>query len=166
MKRNILGLVSLLAVVLIFACNKKDDDQPPYDYDKQAAIDEQSIKDYIAANNLTGYVRDTTGVYFKVLTNGQGGDTIKLTDRFNIDYKGFLLNGTRFDSAVGQTFGDMRLGQPGLIAGFKVGPMKTTKGGTVRYFIPSVLGYQYQDKGTIPPNSVLIFEVKLNNYYY
>jgi FKBP-type peptidyl-prolyl cis-trans isomerase len=166
MKRNILGLAGLIAIALIFACNKKDDPAPPYDYDKQAAIDEQTITSYIAAHNLTGYERDTTGVYFKVLENGQNVDTIKLTDRFNIDYKGFLLDGTRFDSARMVTFDDMRLGQPGLIEGFKVGPMKTTKGGTVRYFIPSVLGYRDRAQGSIPPNSVLIFEVKLNDYYY
>ncbi|WP_126248953.1 FKBP-type peptidyl-prolyl cis-trans isomerase [Chitinophaga rhizosphaerae] len=166
MKKIYLGLIALAGITLAVACKKDKDDQPPYDYAKQAAIDEQTIKDYIANNNLTGFQRDTTGVYWKVLQNGEGGDTIKLTDRFNISYKGWLLNGTRFDSTNNTTFDDVRLGTNGLIPGFKVGLQKTTKKGKVLYFIPSVLGYRNADRGTIPPNSVLKFEVTLNNYYY
>ncbi len=166
MKKHYLGLLALLGITLFVACKKDKDDEVPYDAVKQAAIDEQTIKDYIAANNITGMQRDTTGVYWKVLQNGEAGDTIKLTDRFNISYKGWLLNGTRFDSTDNTTFGDIRLGDGGLIPGFKVGPMKTTKKGIVQYLIPSVLGYRNANRGTIPPNSVLKFEVKLNNYYY
>lgn len=166
MKKHYLGLIALLGITLAVACKKDKDDEVPYDMEKQAAIDEQTIKAYIAANNITGMQRDTTGVYWKVLQHGDPVDTIELTDRFNISYKGWLLNGTRFDSTNNTTFGDVRLGTTGLIPGFKVGLLKTTKKGVVQYLIPSVLGYRNRQQGSIPPNSVLKFEVKLNDYYY
>ncbi len=61
MKKHYLGLIALLGITLATACKKDKDEAPPYDEAKQAAIDEQTIKDYIAANNLTGFQRDTTG---------------------------------------------------------------------------------------------------------
>lgn len=166
MKKHYLGLIALLGITLAVACKKDKDDEAPYDEVKQAAIDEQTIKDYIAANNITGMQRDSTGVYWKVLQNGINEDTIALDDRFNISYKGWLLNGTRFDSANNTTFNDIRLGSTGLIAGFKVGPQKTSKKGVVQYLIPSVLGYRNRQQGSIPPNSVLKFEVTVNDFYY
>ena len=48
-----------------------------------------------------------------------------------------------------------------MIRGWTEGLQLMKVGGKYRFFIPPELGYGPQDKGTIPPNSALIFEVEL-----
>jgi FKBP-type peptidyl-prolyl cis-trans isomerase FkpA len=164
--RHYLWLMSLLAVIVFAACKKKDN-PPPFDAEKQAVIDEQLIQEYIAKNSITGTVKDTTGLHYKIIEPGTGGtkaDTIQLTDRLNVSYKGTLLNGTVFDEREKETFREARLG--GLVEGWQIGLQKIAKGGKVQLFIPSKLGYGNRDMGDIPANSVLVFELTLHNFYF
>lgn len=79
-----------------------------------------------------------------------------------VDYVGKLTNGTVFDSSVDRkqplTF---TLGAQGIIPGFQVGVNGMKVGGERLLAIPPSLGYGEQQVGTIPPNSTLIFDVKL-----
>ena len=167
MKRHYFWLLSLLAITAFAACNKKDD-APPFDPVAQAAIDEKLIKDYIAANGITDVKKDdTTALYYKILEPGTSpGDTIKLNDRLSIAYQGKLLNGHVFNDTKGEntTLDEARL--QNLIKGWQLGLRKISKGGKILLFIPSALGYGTQSNSAIPSNSVLIFEIKLSNFYY
>lgn len=164
MKRHYFWLLGLIAITVTAACNKKND--PPFDPVKQAAIDEQLIQNYITTNNLTGVVKDdTTALHYKILERGTTpGDTIKLNDRMNITYEGKLLNGTKFDSGENTTLSDYRLQE--LIEGWKIGLRKISKGDKILLLVPSAMGYKNRPTGDIPANSVLVFTVKLNNFYY
>lgn len=164
MKRHYFWLLSLLAITAFAACNKKDA-APPFDAVKQAATDEKLITDYIAANSITGVIKDdTTALHYKVLEHGPAGDTIKLNDRMNITYEGKLLNGNVFDSGDKTTLRDYRLQE--LIEGWKIGLRKISKGGKIQLFVPSGMGYKNFPTGSIPANSVLVFTVTLHNFYF
>lgn len=164
MKRHYFWLLSLLAITAFAACNKKDS-TPPFDAVKQAATDEKLITDYIAANSITGVIKDdTTALHYKILENGTPGDTIELNERMNITYEGKLLNGTTFDSGDKTTLNDYRLQE--LIEGWKIGLQKISKGGKIQLFVPSAMGYKNSSTGAIPPNSVLVFTVTLHNFYF
>lgn len=79
-----------------------------------------------------------------------------------VNYKGTLVNGTQFDSSYdrGQPF-EFTLGAGQVIEGWDRGVAGMKVGGKRKLTIPPELGYGSRDMGTIPPNSVLIFEVEL-----
>lgn len=91
---------------------------------------------------------------------GEGTEQILVTDEGLWHYSGWLVNGRVFDSSLRKgepiTFGLQQ-----VIRGWTQGLAGMKVGGVRRLFIPAALGYGGQDKGEIPPNSDLVFEVKL-----
>lgn len=80
-----------------------------------------------------------------------------------VHYTGWLEDGTQFDSSVdrGETFSFV-IGQGNVIPGWDEGVSTMQVGGKRQLVIPPDLGYGEAGSGsTIPPNSVLIFEVEL-----
>ncbi len=90
------------------------------------------------------------------------GKTAEPGSTVTVEYIGRLPDGTVFDSSSAQgkplTF---VLGAPGIIPGFQVGVNGMKEGGERIIAIPPELGYGSQQVGTIPPNSTIIFELKL-----
>lgn len=79
----------------------------------------------------------------------------------SVEYTGKLADGTVFDTNVGKDPLVFTLGAQGIIPGFQVGVNGMKVGGERLIAIPPSLGYGAQKVGTIPPNSTLIFSVKL-----
>lgn len=90
------------------------------------------------------------------------GATAAVADTVNVHYVGTLTNGTKFDSSYdrGQTFA-FRVGAGQVIAGWDQGIPGMRVGGKRRLTIPPSLAYGNQARGSIPPNSTLVFEVDL-----
>jgi len=63
---------------------------------KQTFYDDISIKKYMAANGLTGYIKTASGVYYKILQVGTGTDVIGINSTVGVQSTGTLLNGTMF----------------------------------------------------------------------
>jgi FKBP-type peptidyl-prolyl cis-trans isomerase len=83
-------------------------------------------------------------------------------------YTGWLTDGTVFDSSraslatrPGVTGEPIEFSLNGVIEGWQEGIPGMKVGGIRRLFIPSELGYGSAGTSTIPPNSDLVFEVKL-----
>ena len=89
------------------------------------------------------------------------GDEAKPGMEVTVEYTGKLTDGTVFDSNVGKAPLVFTLGAQGIIPGFQVGVNGMKVGGERLLAIPPALGYGAQQVGTIPPNSTLIFDVKL-----
>ncbi|MDO8521839.1 MAG: FKBP-type peptidyl-prolyl cis-trans isomerase [bacterium] len=89
------------------------------------------------------------------------GDEAKPGMEVTVDYVGKLTDGTVFDSSTGKAPLVFTLGAQGIIPGFQVGVNGMKVGGERLLAIPPSLGYGAQQVGTIPPNSTLIFDVKL-----
>jgi len=91
------------------------------------------------------------------------GATAKNGDTLFMQYTGKLANGTVFDSTDkhgGAPF-SFTLGAGAVIKGWDQGLLGMKEGGKRTLSIPAKLGYGAQDKGDIPPNSDLFFDVKL-----
>lgn len=116
-------------------------------------------------------------VYMKVLEVGEGdGNSPLFTDTVSVYYRGELINGTVFDQNYtgdlntevhvpthfalqakqsSSVFGD------GLIVGRITALQWMKEGDRVQLYIPAALGYGDQSQSSIPANSVLIFDLKL-----
>jgi len=154
--RNLV-LLGGLFLVLLAAC-KKDDKVVPYDRRGQYTKDSVIIRDYLTANNLTATL-DTTGLFYSIITPGNGIDSVKYYEsEIKVLYTGRLTNGTVFDS-TGITPRKFTVGD--VIGGWQIAVTKITKGGKLRFYVPSYFGYGPRALSGIPANSVLIFDMEL-----
>lgn len=83
--------------------------------------------------------------------------------RVTVNYKGTLVDGTKFDSSYdrGTPFA-FNLGAGEVIRGWDQGVVGMKIGGKRKLTIPSELGYGARGAGAlIPPNATLVFEVEL-----
>jgi FKBP-type peptidyl-prolyl cis-trans isomerase len=100
-----------------------------------------------------------SGLCYEVVQPGSG-EFPKASDTVRVHYTGTLVNGTKFDSSVDR-------GEPsefplsGVIAAWTEGLQKINKGGKLKLYVPSNLGYGEQGTQGIPPNATLIFDVEL-----
>ncbi len=106
-----------------------------------------------------GVVTTESGLQYMVIEEGDGA-TPKENDKVTTHYKGTLMSGEVFDSSYdrGQpaTFG---VGQ--VIPGWTEALQKMKVGAKWKLFIPPDLAYGNQGHPSIPPNSLLIFEIEL-----
>lgn len=148
MKKN---LVLIMILLSFLSCKKKKTAS-------QADLDEKIITDYISANNLNA-TKTGSGLHYVISTQGTGIQP-NANSNVTVNYKGMLKDGSVFDQspAAGSTF---NLG--GVIKGWQEGIPYFKKGGKGVLLIPSALGYGSQATGSIPANSVLIFNIDLIN---
>mgnify|MGYP000211024311 FL=1 len=123
-------------------------------------IDEDIIQQYITDNNLNAQATGS-GLYY-VIDNPGNGDTPNINSTVTVAYVGKLTDGTIFDQS-GSVPATFQLS--GVIQGWQEGIPLFSEGGSGTLLIPSALGYGNQAVGSIPANSVLIFDVDLINVF-
>ncbi len=128
--------------------------------EEQFVEDIRIIKQYLSDNNLTAD-STTKGLHY-IITNTGGGGNPNQQSSVKVKYKGYLTNGTVFD----ETTGDETITFPltDLIEGWQIGIPLLQKGGKGTFLLPSAIGYGPYATGTIPSNSVLIFEIELIDF--
>ena len=117
-------------------------------------------KAFLADNaKRDGITTLASGLQFEVLTTGEGAKPSR-EDTVRTHYHGTLIDGTVFDSSYER-------GQPaefpvgGVIAGWTEALQLMNAGSKWRLYVPSELAYGAQGVGSIPPHSVLVFDVEL-----
>ncbi len=102
-----------------------------------------------------------SGLQIEVKQMGTG-NIPKKGEKIRAHYHGTLTNGNKFDSSIerGTPF-EFTVGQGQVIQGWDEAFQLLPVGSKARLTIPPDLGYGSQDRGTIPPNSTLIFDVEL-----
>ncbi|MFW5658998.1 MAG: FKBP-type peptidyl-prolyl cis-trans isomerase [Bacteroidota bacterium] len=117
------------------------------------------IDEYV---NEKGFEKHESGLYYKVEKQGDGakpedGQTV------TVHYKGYLPDGTKFDSSYDrdQPF-SFQLGQGRVIQGWDKGIPIFNVGGKGTLLVPSEMGYGARGAGAkIPPNAVLLFDIEV-----
>jgi peptidylprolyl isomerase len=90
------------------------------------------------------------------------GDAVKRGDCLTVKYHGTLATGEKFDGNFDQPLAlKLPIGVEKVIPGWDAGMIGMKAGGTRRLLIPSNLAYGEQGTQGIPPNSDLVFTVKL-----
>jgi FKBP-type peptidyl-prolyl cis-trans isomerase len=104
---------------------------------------------------------DTTELISETLTPGNG-ETAEIGDTVSMQYVGVLTNGFEFDSSYSRgTPFEFTIGKGGVIAGWDIGVNGMKVGEKRRLIIPADLGYGSSERGDIPANSTLVFDVVL-----
>ena len=143
-----------LLLCLITAASSSCRLKAPYDLVKQAKTDEAAIQNYIKAKGINA-VKDSSGVYYEIIKPGTTAHPTA-NSTVTVNYKGELLNGSVFDSAQGY-----KNALSGLIPGWITGIPHIGTGGKIVLIIPSAQGYGNNEAGSIPENSVLVFNIDL-----
>jgi len=130
---------------------------------EQASKAEQAAaagRDYLVENaRRDGVTVLESGLQYEVLVAGEGARPSR-EDHVRTHYHGTLIDGTVFDSSYER-------GQPaefpvgGVIAGWVEALQLMNTGSKWRLHVPSELAYGGQAVGSIPPHSVLVFDVEL-----
>lgn len=106
-----------------------------------------------------GIKTTASGLQYQVIKEGNGAAP-NLKSKVVTHYTGTLMDGKVFDSSIER-------GQPAtfplnaVILGWQEGIQLMKKGSRYRLFVPAELGYGENSPSSIPPNSVLIFDVEL-----
>jgi FKBP-type peptidyl-prolyl cis-trans isomerase len=110
--------------------------------------------------DLAQSTKDSSGMYTRELTVGDGGTPVQAPSVVTMRYTGWLADGTQFDS--NQTTGfQFTLGAGQVISGWDIGVRGMQVGGTRQLIIPPSLGYGASGYGPIPPDAILVFSVTL-----
>ena len=140
----------LFATALLFLGCSDDDESA------QLEIDLGIIQEYLQANNLVAE-RTSSGLHY-IIKNEGFGKRPDADDEVTVVYKGQLTNGRVFDESPNT---GLKFKLQSVIPGWTEGIPLFKEGGEGTLIIPSGLGYGTNATGVIPPNSVLIFDVKL-----
>lgn len=147
------------AVLAVAACNRPAADGQSAAADAEAL---QAAHAFMTKNaTADGVEALPQGVQYKIVTSGPtDGVRPDRNDLVRVDYEGSLVDGTIFDSSF----------ERGVPAAFRIDQVVPGWGDVLTHmrpgdewivYIPPERGYGDQDKGEIPPNSVLIFRLRL-----
>jgi FKBP-type peptidyl-prolyl cis-trans isomerase FkpA len=119
--------------------------------------DNKNIGKFVEKNKLTTQ-KDTSGLQYIIYSN-TGGAKPKLGDCIEVKYLArFMRNGRVFDGAEKAAFPLNK----DLVRGWQIGLPLMGEGDSATFFLPSRLGYgQRGSQGVVPPDAILIFDVKL-----
>lgn len=150
-------LFFILIFTLFLQSCKKNESKCDYDQcaNKAPASEIADLQAYISTNSITA-TQHCSGVFYNIETIGTGKSPNPCSN-ISFKYKGYLTNGTVFDQQT--TPVDYSLG--GLVPAWRNVLPLIKAGGRMVIYVPPSLGYGSQDYGSIPGNSILIFEVDL-----
>lgn len=117
---------------------------------------------FLQGNKSKDGVKTTeSGLQYRVISEGKGPKA-KSSDTVVVHYKGTLIDGSEFDSSY-------KRNQPAefplkaVIPGWVEALQLMNKGAKYELFIPPQLAYKDSPRPGIPANSVLVFEVELQD---
>jgi FKBP-type peptidyl-prolyl cis-trans isomerase len=123
-------------------------------------VNHAAARKFLAENGKKKDVVTTaSGLQYHVVSPGDGASP-KPTDEVTVNYRGTLLDGTEFDSSY-------KRGEPasfpvnGVIPGWQEALVLMRPGAKWQLFIPPELAYDMKSPPSIPPGSMLVFDVEM-----
>ena len=128
---------------------------------KIADENQRAGMEFMKKNALEDGVKELeNGVQYRVIEEGSGEESPRLTDRVKVNYKGKFLDGTVFDASPDGSPATFNVG--GVIRGFSTALQNMKAGDKWTVFIPADLAYGPRgNPPVVGPNQTLIFELEL-----
>lgn len=140
---------------------QKEQERREKELQKQGEENLKKAKEFLEENKKKEDINVTqSGLQYKVLKLGTGKRPVA-TSTVKVHYKGTLLDGTVFDDSYSRGSQPAEFALDKVIRGFQEGLMLMNEGSKFILYVPPDIGYGNRAVGTIPPNSLLIFEVEL-----
>ncbi len=177
LKQALWSLLAVLAMGIMASCDSSNpfDRGPVYDFEGNLKQDSVKIAEFLETAEYDSLYRihDESGVVVIVQEEGNASRPNSGNVVYT-DYVGKLLDGTVFDTNIEAVARDNDLhnegdeyrpfqfvvdSQTGAIQGFSIGIKKLRSGAKAVLIIPSPYAYQNSERGLIPANSVLVFEI-------
>lgn len=131
--------------------------------EEEAQAKKEKIEQAIDTLAEDGFQETDSGLRYKITKTNDNGKKPQAGQTIKAYYKGMLKNGKVFDENKEED-GDpieFEAGTGKVIPGWDEGLLKMREGEEARLIIPPYLGYGPEGRGPIPPNAILIFDVKL-----
>jgi FKBP-type peptidyl-prolyl cis-trans isomerase FklB len=127
-----------------------------------AASSDAANAAFLATNaKLPGVVTLPSGLQYKVVTAGaKDGASPKEGDVIKVHYEGKLISGEVFDSSFARNKPAL-MPLDGLVPAWMEAVPRMHVGDEWVIYAPPELGYGPEGAGPIPPNSILVFRMKL-----
>ena len=153
-------LILFIGLVFFFASCK---DKETLTYAEQLAVDTALIDAYLAEKSITTE-KTASGLQY-VITNLGNNDNIKpsASSVVTVKYKGYFLNGDVFDETTGSQLAQFSVN--GVVRGFGEAVTLLNKNGKGTFYLPSGLGYGTYGSGSIAPNTPIVFDVELVDFF-
>ena len=157
-------LVASAAALFVLGCNKEETatQAPPEEPAVEATAPEPE-KPVKEEPSKTDWVTKESGLLYIDKTEGTGAE-VKKGDTAVVNYRGWLDDGTEFDSSKkpGRTPFSFKVGGGNVIKGWDQGLVGMKVGGVRELNLSPELGYGARGAGgVIPPNANLHFEIEL-----
>ena len=173
MKTNILYLLTALLVGLFSSCISEDESS-----DAILDKDLKEIESFIQNTDIVPVKKvpvGETGIVLLFTEENPGGEPSVSGDSLLVNYTGYFLDGTVFDTSIEQVATDndmfnsnreyapypVILGYTSVISGWHYALSQMKEGEKATALIPSIYAYGPYGQGSIGPNTVLAFDLEL-----
>ena len=151
-----LGVLVGGLMIFTLGCDNTIDD--PFDEAAQFAIDIDLIDNWFADTTITDTLHHPTKIRYTINQNGNGVKA-QVSDVLRVSYEGrFLETGVVFDSS--ESF-DFVINSGGIILGWYYMLQEMKEGDEFTIYLPSFYAYGPTGNGSIPPNTILVFDITL-----
>ena len=149
-----------MGVAGIYIIHKKEIESPKKtQHAASSALTNQ--KETLSNQTSEEFVTTSSGLQYRILNEGSGGDSPGPESVVSVHYRGKLTNGLEFDSSYKRNQ-PASLQVNGVIRGWTEALQLMKEGDKWELIIPPDLAYGSKGAGNIiPPDSTLIFEVEL-----
>ena len=152
--------ILLIVIALSFGCNDDHTIDNSIPTEEQFEIDLELIDNWIAdpVNEVTDTLHHQTEIRYTINKQGSGLKA-QVADVLRVKYEGrFLESGAVFDSS--ESF-DFVLNSGSIILGWYYMLQEMREGDEFTIYLPSFYAYGTRGNGSIPPNTVLVFDITL-----
>ena len=158
-------LLGILAVVGFLVQGCADDDA--YDGFDTLVKDIATIREYLDDNGIDAEMDSVTGIFIETHREGDGYRTLSGID-LTLNFKGWTLDGAEFVDNFSQIPIEITLGDPstypdGQTPGVAIGLSLMNEGDSATIYVPSPYGYQNNAYENVPPNSILVYNIKFED---
>lgn len=154
--RRVLSWLVMLVPVAFFGCSN-DTSDPGITEQEQHDMDVATIDEYLYNRGISA-IKDPIGIRLVIESTGTGGFPPNINQQVKLKYTLGVMGGT---SAVDN--GTITQAMNKFIRGVQYGLSIVPKGTRFFLYVPSTLGYGKSQVSTIPPNSILIFQLELQD---
>jgi FKBP-type peptidyl-prolyl cis-trans isomerase len=156
----------LTGIILLLQGCLGTDNTPDYDPYEYLEKDIETIRVYLDENNIDAELDSLTGIYIEYHTKGEGYRTLNGIE-IEAHWQGLTLEGTEFVNNFSGAPERVILGRdgnhPSFTGGLNISLTKMSEGDSATIYVPSPYGFQDMGYQNVPPNTVIIYNVKFKD---